>query len=196
MNCREVHEKIADYSADALPESEAQNIQSHFEKCPPCQEEYQLFHDTMLSLSTASQPLLRPEKSQEMWRCCARHIAEKTERERLSNTNRASRSWFRAPWLGWASLATSCAVLGAVWFSNAQNVAQLQGAPVQVALENPAQNGASEWVSFQSPPSVAAPYINHHTLMAFDPFSDRVGSTLVADIALKAPTDSNSDAAR
>ena len=184
MNSDEVKKILPEYSCDALSPAEAKEVERLLQECPHCIAEWSSLQEVMLTVSTASQPLLPQEKSQQMWNCCLRHIEDKTERERLlkkSDEFAPRVSWFRAPWLGWATLATSFAVLGAVWFSSpAQNVV---ARPSNVVASLPATQDQTEWASFQSPPLAAAPYINHHTLMAFDPFSDRVGSTLVADTA-------------
>lgn len=189
MNCREAHKKLADLSADTLPSTEAQDLKQHLDKCSPCLKEWHLLHITIHCLSTATQPLLHQAQSQQIWHHCLSHIEEKTERERLlkkRNEYSASvkTSWFRAPWLGWATLATSFAVLGAVWFfPSSKNVVTPNPTTNTVASFPNNSNGQTEWVSFQMPPAAASPYINHHALMAFDPFSDRVGTTLVADTA-------------
>lgn len=202
MNCREAHQKLADLSADTLSSTEANELKQHLDKCPPCLEEWHLLHVTIHSLSTVTQPLLHQTQSQQIWHHCLSHIEEKTERERLlKKSNEYSLSaktpWFRAPWLGWATLATSFAVLGAVWFSSTPKDA-VSPNPTNIVASLPNNSNAqTEWASFQVPPAAASPYINHHTLMAFDPFSDRVGTTLVADtIAESSATRSTPEAIR
>jgi hypothetical protein len=38
----------------------------------------------------------------------------------------------------------------------------------------------AQFIRFDRPPAAASPLINHHSAMAFDPFADHVGSTLVS----------------
>ena len=185
MNSDEVKKILPEYSCDALSPAEAKEVERFLKECPHCIAEWSSLQEALLTVSTASQPLLPQDKSRQMWQGCLRHIEEKTERERLvkksADYSSPRVSWFRAPWLGWATLATSFAVLGAVWFSSPSQNAVPSTSNVIASL--PDTQNQTEWVSFQTPPQVAAPYINHHALMAFDPFSDRVGTTLVADSA-------------
>jgi hypothetical protein len=80
------------------------------------------------------------------------------------------------PRWGWAALAGSVAVLAAVWFSTPQNNAS----PTNLAADNLPEGTL---IRFERPPSAASPFINHHSAMAFDPFADHVGSTLVSHSA-------------
>jgi hypothetical protein len=115
---------------------------------------------------------------------------EKTEKKRLEAQRPAL---WRSPlgqWMstqpkwGWAALGGSLAVLGAVWFLTPQN----NTAPSNFGGANMSEG---TFIRFERPPSAASPFINHHSAMAFDPFADHVGSTLVSYSA----TSSQSDAA-
>ena len=188
MTSEDVMKKLPEYSCDALSPAEAKEVERFLQECPHCIAEWASLQETLLAASTVTQPLLHQAQSQQIWHFCLRHIEEKTERERLlKKSNEYALSvktpWFRAPWLGWATLATSFAVLGAVWLApSPENAVSPNNIKVTASLPRLA-NDQAEWVSFQTPPAAASPYINHHALMAFDPFSDRVGTTLVADTA-------------
>jgi len=181
MNCQEVTNKLCDYSADAVASNEAHEIESHLEKCPPCLQHWNELQSTLFSVSTAVQPVPHCDCSRQMWSHCLSHIEKKVEQERLQTSRKAS--WFQSPWLGWATLGGAFAFLGFVWLSNPQQVTQPDSVNITIIATNP--NLESEWTSFDTPPRAATSYINHHAMMAFDPFVDRVGTSLVADSAVE-----------
>jgi hypothetical protein len=178
MDCREVKKGLADLSAEALPSVTCEELRRHLQECPPCAREWELLQHSLFTVSTTPQQLLSAEQSRLIWERCARHIEDKIERERLAAQRPAWWQWARNPVVGWASLGGALAVLGGVWLlaPSSQNPA-----PPVVALNTEAPR--TEWISFNTPPREASPFINHHTAMAFDPFSDHVGVTLVSDSA-------------
>ena len=202
MNCRQVEEKLADWSADNLPERSCSELQEHLQQCSPCAHHWNEFQQTVTTVSTSSQPLLSPQKSQEMWRCCERYLAEKAERERNEQRNvqstrskpdAAAFSWWNInPRWGWASLAGAFVVLAAAGLAP-QNITRPTNevsAPIRVAVsDKPLRvEPREEWIRFTLPPTQASPFINHHAAMAFDPFADHVASTLISDAATNVST--------
>lgn len=181
MNCHEVNDKLCDYSADALVSTEAREIESHLEKCPPCLQEWKSLQFTLHSVSTANQSMPNRECSRQMWNQCLSHIEKKVELERLQSSRKTS--WFQSPWLGWATLGSAFAFLASVLLTSPKTMTQPQAVDQTVV----APNSSNEWVLFQTPPRAATSYINHHAMMAFDPFADRVGNSLVADSAMQNP---------
>ena len=187
MNCRQVEAKIADWSADNLPQSCCDEMRAHIEACPSCARRWVEFQATLQHVSTSTQPLLSPEKSRAMWACCEEHIADKnaTSASRSAPMQNAPRnSWWQIqPRWGWFSLAGACAVLGAVWLAPASMLNRTE--PTRIA-QNKTFAPRDEWVRFSVPPAQASSFINHHTAMAFDPFADHAASTLVSDAATNA----------
>jgi hypothetical protein len=184
MDCREVKNGLADLSAEALPSVTCEELRRHLQECPPCAREWENLQHTLFTVSTTPQQLLSAEQSRLMWARCARHIEDKIERERLAAQRPAWWQWSRSPAMGWASLGGALAVLAGVWLlapSTPQNSA------TQPLLANTDEPRA-EWIRFNTPPRVASKFINHHTAMAFDPFSDHVGVTLVSDSATEIGT--------
>lgn len=189
MNCRQIEEKLADWSADNLPEPSCDELQAHLQQCPPCARHWNEFQTVLTFVSTASQPVLPPEKTQEMWSCCERYLNEKIERERKGNFKviEPTRAWWQiSPRWGWASLAGAFAVLAVAGLTPQNSTRPLvTEAPsnVQTQITNRSIEPREEWVRFTLPPDQASPFINHHTTMAFDPFADHVASTLISDTA-------------
>lgn len=181
MKCQEVSNKLCDYSADALTATEAQEIESHLEKCPPCLQQWNELQSTLFSVSTAVQPMPHCDCSRQMWSHCLSHIEKKVERERVQSSRKMS--WFQSPWLGWSALSGAFIFLGSVWLGSPQSTTlSTEANPTTVATNSTPD---SEWIRFDAPPRAATSYINHHSMMAFDPFSDRVGTSLVADSAVE-----------
>lgn len=179
MNCQRAKSSFATLSVEEMTSPSMRELQEHLAQCPPCQREWHIFQQTLLIVSTTSQPILSAERSQVMWQECARCCMEQTEKKRLEAQRPAL---WRSPfgqWMstqpkwGWAALGGSLAVLAAVWFSTPQNNA----ATTSVAASD---LPAGTLIRFERPPSAASPFINHHSAMAFDPFADHVGSTLVS----------------
>jgi len=167
---------IEDVSSSDIREPAVREIEEHLAKCPPCQNEWHVFQQTLLVLSTTPQKLPSAECSRAMWEACSRSIFDKVEAQRVpANVSSASWSlgtWFKSqPVWGWVTLSGAVAVFGAVWFLTPQS-----DAPV-----SPNSNATYTFVASGNRPSeVASPFVNHHSAMAFDPFNDHVGSTLVS----------------
>lgn len=88
------------------------------------------------------------------------------------------------PRWGWAAVGGALVVLGSVWWFTPEPAAPTppKGVLVLRSLPAPGQESAEtgRLVSFEPPPPLASPLINHHAAMSFDPFTDHVGSTLVS----------------
>lgn len=190
MNCRQVEAKLADWSADKLPDSFCEELSEHLRQCPPCAHHWDEFQHSLHVVSTSSQPCCSAERSRAMWQCCEQHIQKKVESERLNNN---ARPWWQlSPRLGLASLAGAFVVLIAaslvptsVLHRNAPKP------PVPVVASQNTTAPRDEWIRFTLPPSQASPFINHHAAMAFDPFADHVTSTLISDTATSPETDAS-----
>jgi hypothetical protein len=185
MNCQRAKSSFATLSVEEMTSPSMRELQEHLAQCPPCQREWHTFQQTLLIVSTTSQPILSAERSQAMWQECARCCMESTEKKRLEAQRPAL---WRSPfgqWMstqpkwGWAALGGSLAILAAVWFSTPQNSTSPTNneSPSAFALRSLPEG---ELIRFERPPSAASPFINHHSAMAFDPFADHVGSTLVS----------------
>ncbi len=177
MDCREAQTSLADMSAEQLTPQVQKQIEAHFADCPPCLEEWRLFQATLSTVSQATQPMPSTEQSRAMWQACEKSWMERVERERAGRGSAAMPSgsplgrWLRAqPIWGWASLGGALAVLGGVWMSGAP-----EAQPVA-----PAAPATFQMIRFEQPPSGASPILNHHSVMAFDPFADHVATTLAS----------------
>jgi hypothetical protein len=179
MNCQHAKSSFAILSVEEASCAEMRELQEHLAECPPCEKEWVVFQQTLLIVSTTPQPLLSAEQSRLMWEECARRCMDKTEEKRLAAQRSASGGWSLSQWLGmqprwgWAALGGAVAVFGAVWF-----LAPQDDAPTPTWAAN--DPGMTQLVRFDRPPTAASPFINHHSAMAFDPFADHVGSTLVS----------------
>ena len=194
MNCRQVEAKLADWSADNLPDSFCEELRGHLRQCPSCAHHWNEFQHSLHVVSTSSQPCCSAERSHAMWQCCEQHIQKKVESERL---NRNARSWWQlSPRLGLASLAGAFAVLIAVSLVPTKMLRhESSKPPVPVAVPQNTNAPRDEWIRFTLPPSQASSFINHHAAMAFDPFADHVASTLISDTATNPETaTANADA--
>ncbi|HEX8235438.1 MAG TPA: hypothetical protein VF600_05735 [Abditibacteriaceae bacterium] len=190
MNCQRAKSSFATLSVEEMTSPSMRELQEHLAQCPPCLREWHIFQQTLLIVSTTTQPVPSAECSQAMWQECARCCMEKTEKKRLEAQRPA---WWRSPlgqWMstqprwGWAALGGSLAILGAVWFLTPQN----NTAPTSFATTD---MPAGTFIRFERPPSAASPFINHHSAMAFDPFADHVGSTLVSYSATAPQSDAS-----
>lgn len=183
MNCRQVEAKLADWSADNLPETFCAELREHLRQCPPCAECWAEFEKTLKVVSNAPQPVLTREQSLAMWRCCEEHMQQKAAQERSGRVAQyeSKRAWWNiAPRWGWTAFAGACAVLAAAYFAP---ISSPQNSDVTPDKTRIAKVPRDEWIRFSVPPAQAASFINHHTTMAFDPFSDHTTSTLISDAA-------------
>jgi hypothetical protein len=173
MDCREAKTSLADLSAEQLTPDMQKQIEAHFADCPPCLEEWRLFQATLFTVSQTTQPMPSSQQSREMWLACEKSWMERVERERHGSSawNSFSRWIGVQPAWGWASLGGALAVLGGVWI--------MTGAPEANPVA-PAAPDTFQMIRFEQPPSSASPLLNHHSVMAFDPFEDHVATTLVS----------------
>jgi hypothetical protein len=174
MDCRQALAQLGDLSAEGLPVRSAQEIIAHMEQCPECEKEWELFRKTLFLASTTTQPLLTAQQSQQIWGVCLQKIIEKTEAERTT-VRSPFLGWFTGqPRLGWAALGGAIAVFGSVWAFTPHGSAPRT--PTTIAQFDTSTN----FVRFENPPRNTAALVNNHAAMAFDPFNDHVGSTLVS----------------
>lgn len=179
MDCREAKTSLADLSAEQLTPDLQKQIETHFADCPPCLEEWRLFQATLSTVSQTTQPIPAPRQSREMWLACEKSWTERVERERLQASQPAFWSsplgrWVRLqPAWGWASLGGALAVLSGVWLMDAQDVPT-----TDIIVPRPSTE--LRMIRFEQPPSVASSMLDHHAIMAFDPFADHVATTLVS----------------
>ena len=171
MDTHQAQSLLPDYSADNLDAPTAAQVRRFLAECPDCKREWEAMQSTLLTVSALSQPVPTPAQSSAMWSKCAEKLHASIEAERLAAQRPAWRQWLGVqPRWGWAALGGAVAVLGSVWLMGPQN------APV-----SPADNSnPGQLVAFQQPPAMASTLVNHHSAMAFDPFTDHVGSTLVS----------------
>lgn len=176
QDSRQAQALLPDFSAGCLDADCEAAVREWLEKCPECRSEWQSIQATMQLLSSTDHAPLTEEQSRRMWHCCREQIFEKTEANRLAAQNPAFWNWFKTqPRWGWAALGGAVAILGSVLLSpeNAQEQSQPQFV-VSVPTVEP------QLKLFRRPSPVASEMVNHHAAMAFDPFTDHVGSTLVS----------------
>jgi hypothetical protein len=168
MDCREALAQLGDLSVQGIPPRLANEIMSHLQECPECEDEWVAFQETLFIASTTAQPLPTPEQTQQIWNACLEKIIAENERERTKARN-PFLGWFDfQPRLGWAALGGAVAVFGGVWLLAPQ-------------ADVPQDSSAvPQFVRFENPPESMAALVNNHTAMAVDPFNDHVGSTLVS----------------
>jgi hypothetical protein len=202
MDCRSARNRLAALSAEQLSVRSLAALQQHLDHCPSCRREWEYFQYTLLVVSTTSQPLLTREDSDRMWQQCRQKLqaqqqtgshtaplVDASARRRsgyLAQPPRAGLwSWAALqPRWGWAAVGGALVVLGSVWWFTPEPAAPTppKGVLVLRSLPAPGQESAEtgRLVSFEPPPPLASPLINHHAAMSFDPFTDHVGSTLVS----------------
>lgn len=194
MDCKKAQDKLAEMSADCCAEATLQELRAHLKECPPCLEEWRHFERTLLVVSTATQPVPSPQQTQAMWSACCERIYAQVERERLTQSAKRSA---RGGWMSghsawsWMALGGALAALGgALLLPTAQpdvapsTTASTTSSPsVTRFVELPSADATASRIAsaqFGTPPDEAALFINHHAAMAFDPFADHVGTTLVS----------------
>jgi hypothetical protein len=187
MNCRRVRSQLAALSAEQLSARSISALHDHLAKCPQCQQEWLSFQQTVLLLSTTSQPILRHEQSQKMWGTCAERLYQSIEQRRLSAQRPSLWNWARQqPRWGWAALGGAILILGGVWWATPQGdtgniMLEQPTAPLSFAANGTPGTGASgTLVTFTKPPLTVSSAVDHHATMSFDPFVDHVGSSLVS----------------
>lgn len=175
MDSRQAQSLLPELCSGCLDAEREAAVRAMIEECPDCQREWHLIQSTLLLVSTTSQPLLTPEQSQRMWQQCSEKLHARIEKERLAKQNPTLWSWIKLqPRWGWAALGGAVAVLGSVWLM-APDTPDTNTAPTYAAA-----GANSELVMFRRPSGAASGLVNHHAGMAFDPFTDHVGSNLVS----------------
>ena len=178
MDCRTCKNHFAERSVELLPAPVEGALDEHLAKCPPCEQEWRAFLRTLHVISATDQPLPSAGDSGKMWSTCSKHIFESIESKRVPAQQSSSwLGWMRSPTLGWATLGGALLVLGSVWWLTPQDGGG------QYFAEEPS---TGTLVQFQQPPAIASDMVNHHAAMGFDPFADRVGSTMVSYSATNA----------
>lgn len=194
MNCQHVQSQFAALSAGELPSAEGATLKSHCIGCVPCRREWEDFQNTLLLLSTLSQPLPSNESSREMWSVCAEEIFQRIEKRRVAPLSFRERTlgWMqRQPRWGWAALGAATAIFGSVWMltpndepQNGALQAGLDGGPIMrigAPRATPNEFGSLPVrVRFEPAPAGISGAVNYHAAMSFDPFVDYVGSSLVS----------------
>lgn len=175
MDCRKAQDHFALWSIEESDLECCEELKQHLNQCPPCAQEWKQFRQTLFAVSTTTQTLPDSHCSHAMWNTCLQQIMNKTEQERLTENACGGfwQQWFGSqPTWGWAALGGAAVVFGAVWF----------GAPAQNPPSTQLNTATlpSPYARFERPPLDSTPFINHHTAMAFDPFNDHVGTTMVS----------------
>lgn len=167
---------LPDFSAGCLDADCEAAVKEWLEKCPECRQEWKSIQATMHALSATPPVDLTDEDSRLMWQSCREQLFDQIESNRLAAQNPSIWNWFTAqPRWGWAALGGAVAILGSVLLSpdagqepTRPQLAATTAQPVDLVMFR------------RTPPPVASELVNHHTAMAFDPFTDHVGSTLVS----------------
>ena len=189
MKCRQAQSRLAVYSAENLSDKELAALCEHLDKCPECHREWVVLQSTLITLSTTSQPLLSRETSDKMWQCCEERLRRRAQQTALgiapaplatrdAGYNAAAAgstmwNWIFQPQVGWAALGAAVAIFGSVLFLTPSQ-------PDEQPLTYEGPSVPATQVAFEAPPEGTQPLVNHHAAMAIDPFTDRVGTTLVS----------------
>ena len=198
MNCHRVQSQLAALSAGQLAPGECAALEEHCAACPACRREWEAFQDTLLLLSSLSQPLPSADCSTQMWRACAEEIFVRVEEVRTKSGKTPSSFWDatlgwarQQPRWGWVALGGAVAIFGSVWWLAPNGTpatvaeAPADGGPLVLiaAPRNTAQSATR--APFASLPATASAAVNYHAAMSFDPFVDHVASSLVSSSAEK-----------
>ena len=181
MDRREALTKLPELSVGCLDEATEAAVRRWVDECPTCKAEWASLQGFLGTLEAVPQAQPTEKQSREMWSHCSQALFDKIEAERVKQHKPAGWSWARSqPRWGWAMLGGAVAILGATILAPDSSPAT---APVSVASVAGAQREASDPGKLESlgrPPSYAATLVDHHAQMSADPFSDRVGSSLVS----------------
>ncbi len=177
MNCHRVQSQLAALSAGQLAPGECSVLEAHCAVCPACRREREAFQNTLLLLSSLTQPLPSSDCSTQMWRACAQRIfvrveearearresrtaperraPERTAPERTAPDTKplsfwdAALGWARQqPRWGWVALGGAVAVFGSVWWLAPS------GMPAGV-VETPADGGPLVLIAAPRRPAVS-----------------------------------------
>jgi hypothetical protein len=163
-----------------MHETAARAVFAHIDQCPECRQEWIMVQNTLLVLSTATQPLPSADLSEKMWRECSERVHQRIEENRLGANQPPFLAWLKSqPRWGWAALGTAIVVFGGAWVLAPQDgpsSPEVRTAQT-VAFDG---NDPGTLVNFREPSREMETVVNHHSAMATDPFADRVGSTLVS----------------
>jgi len=214
--CRHAVERIAALSADDLSAAEADLVRRHLEECPPCKGQWLLFERTLLSLSTATQPLVDASRSKQMWLVCVEHakaghqgasqisdppganspgarlmrqpLRDAASKDKIRDAGFTSgMAWLgTSSRLGWALAGGAAVALGAAYFLAPQVPPQAANLVAQVNLPPMPPDGPGNLIHFQRPPSNYASFFGHHAAISFEPYADHVGPD-VASYSVSVP---------
>jgi len=184
MDRREALNKLPELSAGCLDAKTEAAVRRWVEECPHCKAEWNSLQALVGTLQSLPEAHLSDEQSSRMWARCNEALFDKIEAQRLqqSRSQPGPLSWLRSqPRWGWGLLAGAAAALGAaVLAPDTPEVSR----PVVIANAAPgtitSSDNAGNLQDFGRPPAYAATMVDHHAQMAADPFSDRVGSSLVS----------------
>lgn len=180
MDRREALSKLPELSAGCLDAPTESAVHRWVDECPHCKAEWASLQSFLGALEAVPPVQPTPAQSRQMWSNCSQALFDKIEAERLKQQPQKPPlwSWARSqPRWGWAMLGGAVAVLGVAILSPDSAP---DSAPVSVASTQRGASDPGELQSFGRPPSYAATLVDHHAQMAMDPFSDRVGSSLVS----------------
>ncbi len=181
MDRREALNKLPELSAGCLDAETEAAVRRWVEECPHCKAEWQSLQQFLGALQTVPSVQPTPEQSRQMWSCCSEALFDKVEQYRLEQQKPSLLSWMRSqPRWGWAMLGGAVAVLGATILAPDSSPSSPASAPATVASTGVRAVDPGALQSLGRPPLYAATMVDHHAQMAADPFSDRVGSSLVS----------------
>jgi len=187
MDRHEALKMLPELSAGCLDAKTEDAVRRWVAECPRCKAEWESLQSFLGALEAVPQDHLTETQSRQMWSRCNEALFDRIESQRLQQSlpqqslskSPALWSWARSqPRWGWAMLGGAVAVLGATILAP-DNSPSAPGAPVSLASVGNS-GGPGVLQSFGRPPSYAATMVDHHAQMGADPFSDRVGSSLVS----------------
>ncbi len=184
MDRREALNKLPELSAGCLDTETEAAVRRWVEECPRCKAEWQSLQKFLGTLQAVPSAELTPEQSRRMWSRCSEALFDKIEQQRIQEQNPSLWRWMKSqPRWGWAMLGGAVVVLGATILAPDNSPvapAAAGGAPVTLASAHGNAADPGELQTLGRPPLYAATMVDHHAQLAADPFSDRVGSSLVS----------------
>lgn len=178
MDRSEALKNLPELSAGCLDAATEAAVQRWVDDCPHCKAEWASLQGFLGTLEKVPPAPLSEAQSQQMWAHCSQSLFDKVEQDRLKAQNPPLWGWMKSqPRWGWAMLGGAVAILGAAILAPESSPSD---PPIFVASAARDAANPGELQSLGRPPSYAATMVDHHAQMAIDPFSDRVGSSLVS----------------